>query len=183
MFFWHIEHPYYISPIVFSTWNMYKFNTDPENGKTYFVDTEKIFNTLSDDDKNFLSSCVIEANISEGQNISKICNVVSNHWFTNNKVIRFIQPENLLKVNGQTPTKNEITRYENIMQYVKNEIYNNTDIRIVHRWNQGDLVILDIYKMCHAVTGGFSSADREFTGLWGYFNNEINDLPYGEKND
>ena len=41
-------------------------------------------------------------------------------------------------------------------------------IRIVHDWKQGDLVLMDAFKLAHAVTGGFKPEDREFTGIWGY---------------
>ena len=32
------------------------------------------------------------------------------------------------------------------------------------------LVIPDLFKLAHAVTGGFKSEDREFRGIWGYKN-------------
>ena len=43
---------------------------------------------------------------------------------------------------------------------------NNLNIRIVHKWKQGDLVIPDMFVMYHALTGGFSSDEREFVGIW-----------------
>jgi hypothetical protein len=39
---------------------------------------------------------------------------------------------------------------------------------MVHRWQQGDLIIPDMFKLAHAVTGGFKSEDREFRGIWAY---------------
>jgi len=56
---WHVEHTYYVNPIVASTWNMYNFKTDNENGKTYFVDTNVVFEMLTDEEKDFLLGCRI----------------------------------------------------------------------------------------------------------------------------
>ena len=38
----------------------------------------------------------------------------------------------------------------------------------IHEWKQGDFVIVDLFKMAHAVYGGFEPEDREFSGFWAY---------------
>jgi alpha-ketoglutarate-dependent taurine dioxygenase len=168
---WHIEHVSYQNPIVSGTWNMEVFNTDSENGKTYFVDSEKIYNRMSDDWKNFLSSCLVKSKINE-----KIYTPVQEHWITKNPVLRLdvdnlkfnINYTELYSVNHNVPTQNDLIVFNEILQWFSNEVFNNENIRVVHKWQQGDLVLVDTFKMAHAVTGGFKPSDREFTGIWGF---------------
>lgn len=172
---WHVEHPYYINPIVIATWNMHKFNIDSENGKTYFVDTELLFSRLSNYDQEFMKKWITEEPVSEQHGIKQENEVIGYHWINNNPVIRISNigwpNENFSQlkfVDDKNPTEEECLEYIRIMKWIRNEILKNEDIRIVHRWKQGDLLIPDMYKLCHAVTGGFDPADREFTGIWGY---------------
>jgi alpha-ketoglutarate-dependent taurine dioxygenase len=175
MLSWHVEHPYYTNPIVIATWNMHKFNTDSENGKTYFVDTELLFSKLSNDDQEFMKKWITEEPVSERSGIKQENKIIGYHWINNNPVIRVSHlgktGEDFVRlkfVDDKNPTEKEYLEYIKIMKWIRNEILNNEDIRIVHRWKQGDLLIPDMYKLCHAVTGGFDPADREFTGIWGY---------------
>lgn len=185
---WHVEHPYYIIPIVFSTWRMYNFKTDPENGKTYFVDMENLFNILPKDYQEFLKLCNESNTLENRGNIKNEHNSIGYHWINNNPVVRtacLVDSKANLKLryfDGRLPTEKEIIEHKNIMHFVREEIYHNLDIRIVHKWNEGDLLVPDMYKMCHAVTGGFLPQDREFSGMWGYYNidnvTEVDGLSY-----
>jgi len=181
---WHIEHVYYENPIVASTWNMSVFKTDSENGKTYFVDTEKLYNNISDDWKLFLSKC--RASAIEFDSNSEIINytydVIKNHWITKNPLIRIRVLKNnenrsaLVSYDNQEPNENQIKKFDEISAWFSNQIKNNEDIRIVHRWQQGDLFVPDMFKLAHAVTGGFDAKDREFTGIWGHQTDDFNFL-------
>ena len=182
---WHVEHTYYTNPIVASTWNMYNFKTNPENGKTYFIDTGVLFYMLSDEEQQFLlNSIIIEPDIvrqaqllsnfvSEHTNLADQYPIIAKHWLTEKPVIRFtILPEpmivNLVSYKGKPPTKDELRYFKLLIRKIEDIIWNNEDIRIVHKWQQGDLVIPDLFKLAHAVTGGFKPEDREFRGIWGY---------------
>jgi len=169
---WHVEHPSYSNPIIAATWNMHKFTTNPENGKTYFVDTEKIFISLPEKYKEFSKKCSLSHN--------KITHdLIGYHWISNNPVIRLsnISPYSKLELfDKRKPTKDEIKTYEEMMNFIQEQILYNLDIRIVHKWKQGDIVMPDMYKMCHAVSGGFDSKDRQFTGIWGYRYNDFKEL-------
>lgn len=178
---WHVEHPYYIVPIILGTWNMYKFKTDPENGKTYFVDMELLFKTLPSEEQEFLIKCVEEnAFINGKNNLKNEHKIIGYHWFNDNPVIRtaWIMDEianvKLKTFDGKLPNDEQRSQYKKLLAKIKEEVLNNTDIRIVHKWQQGDLLMVDIYKMCHAVTGGFDPADREFAGMWGFYNHPRN---------
>ena len=182
---WHVEHTYYINPIVASTWNMYNFKTDNNNGKTYFVDTSVVFNMLSKEEQDFLTNSIItepdvvrEAQLNNGfvsefTNLADNYSIIAPHWLTGKPVIRFtILPAplmvKLVSYNGQTPAKDDMAYFESLIRKIEDIIWNNEDIRIVHKWQQGDLIIPDLFKLAHAVTGGFRPEDREFRGIWGY---------------
>jgi alpha-ketoglutarate-dependent taurine dioxygenase len=180
---WHIEHTYYVNPIVAATWNMYNFKTNPENGKTYFVDTGRVFEMLSDEEKQFLLDCVVtepdfikdsqlkSGFLSASTTLSEQHPIIDNHWLTNKPIIRFmILPEphlvTLVSYKDEQPSQESLDYFKSLIRKIENIIADNEDIRIVHRWQQGDLVIPDLFKLAHAVTGGFKSEDREFRGIW-----------------
>jgi alpha-ketoglutarate-dependent taurine dioxygenase len=170
MLSWHVEHPYYSNPIIAATWNMHKFTTDPENGKTYFVDMENLFKTMPEEYKEFSKKCALYNTYKD-----RVYSLIGYHWISNNPVLRISHVfENLdhfvdLKyVDNVEPTEEDVKIYKEMIFWIQKEVTTNTDIRIVHKWNQGDIVMPDIYKMCHSVSGGFSSKDREFTGIWGH---------------
>jgi alpha-ketoglutarate-dependent taurine dioxygenase len=182
---WHIEHTYYVNPIVASTWNMYNFKTNPENGKTYFVDTGVVFEMLSDEEKQFLIDSVVtepdfiknsqlkSGFLSEDTNLSSEHPIIDKHWLTSKPIIRFmILPEpyivTLVSYKNESPSDESLEYFKSLIRKIEKIIMENEDIRIVHKWQQGDLVIPDLFKLAHAVTGGFKSEDREFRGIWGY---------------
>lgn len=183
---WHIEHVYYKNPIVASTWNMSTFTTDSDNGKTYFVDSEKVYNAMSDDWKHFLLKCItntIEFDNKNGNStmVKYDYNVIKNHWLTENPLIRMRvlkdseSPSALVLFDGQEPTQEQTEKFNEISFWFSNQVKNNEDIRIVHRWEQGDLFVPDMFKLAHAVTGGFDPKDRQFTGIWGH---QFNDFTF-----
>jgi alpha-ketoglutarate-dependent taurine dioxygenase len=167
---WHIEHPTRVNPIVLGAWNMHKFKTNEENGKTYFVNSKMLYKEMPDRLKSFLGKCIIDDDVaSPGE--ARTHEVVHNHWITGEPVIRtsFIYSKTnqiLCSVNGGIPSEDDLILYDEAMSWIRDQLYNNLDIRIVHKWKQGDLVISDIFVMYHAVTGGFSPEDREFVGIW-----------------
>jgi len=188
---WHIEHTYYVNPIVAATWNMYNFKTNNENGKTYFVDTNVVFEMLSDDEKQFLLDSKItepdfikEAQVKNGfaSDSLKFADnypIIAEHWLTNKPIIRFtILPKphmaKLVSYKDQAPTEESLAYFEAVIRKIEDIIWNNEDIRIVHKWQKGDLVIPDMFKLAHAVTGGFKPEDREFRGIWGYKEQFVN---------
>ena len=171
---WHVEHPSYKNPIVLGSWNMHKFTAQEESGKTYFVDTEALFNMMPDNFKDFAKKCIVVSPVVKNEGVGPTHKFIDSHWITGNLVIRVSHINEtgndyqmLHTFDGAVPTKEEHDMYDSIMQWIQNQLANNLDIRIVHKWRQGDLVIPDMYKMCHAVSGGFKSEEREFKGIWG----------------
>lgn len=174
---WHLEHVYYSNPICASTWSMHKFNTDENNGKTYFIDMSKIYLKLSSEWQTFLDKCTMDSGVSNIPDLfykSDDYPVVQKHWITDEKVIRIAVTEkieqSLKYYNGKIPSENEQKTFSEIYTFILNEIWDNKNNIIFHKWNQGDVLIVDIFKLCHSVTGGFKPEEREFRGMWGHRN-------------
>jgi alpha-ketoglutarate-dependent taurine dioxygenase len=170
---WHIEHPHYTNPIVLGSWNMHKFTAQEESGKTYFVDTKVLFDIMPDNFKEFAKKCIIINPVGKSQGVEASHKLVDNHWITGDLVIRISHLSEtgnnyqvLYTFDGNVPTKEEYNFYNNIMKWIQDQLSQNLSIRVVHKWRQGDIVVPDMYKMCHAVSGGFESKQREFKGIW-----------------
>ena len=172
--FWHIEHVYYKNPIVAATWNMLIFNTDNKNGKTYFVDSSKLYEKLSDEWKNFLDVSVVGMGKFDNDLKFDDYKPIGYHWITNKPVIRLRLDKlggatnKLVSINGKTPTEQEEKTFKDICSWFNNEVITNEELRMVHKWQKGDLVVTDLFRLAHAVTGGFNPIDRKFVGIWGY---------------
>jgi alpha-ketoglutarate-dependent taurine dioxygenase len=178
---WHMEHTDYKNPIVGATWNMYLFNTDPSNGRTAFVDTSEIYKKMPDDWKKFLSNCIeiISKNSRIGDSDEEFAwkefeiPCVQKHWFNDEPTIRIDldSKDNRLGIkfiDNKEVTKEDLILFQKIKNYVFSEIYDNKDNLLYHEWNQGDMIIVDLFKMAHAVYGGFLPEEREFSGYWAY---------------
>jgi alpha-ketoglutarate-dependent taurine dioxygenase len=173
---WHVEHPYYELPIAASTWNMLNLKADPNTGKTYFVDMAKMYRSLPEDWQKFLDRITVNGFNPAIHTEQKESKTVWQHWLINEKVIRFqidkhYSKEHLKTFDGRTPTIEEQEKLVEIATHIYSELNRDGDHRIVHKWQNGDLVIPDMFKLAHAVTGGFSPSDRKFTGLWVYAEN------------
>jgi alpha-ketoglutarate-dependent taurine dioxygenase len=172
---YHMEHIDYDphTPIVAGIWNMITFTADPDAGKTYFTDTSLIFRQMPKDWQDFLVRCTtkwLESDTTE----PFITKATQKHWLTGDDVIRIdihqltTDRDYLYKVDDRDPTEEEGEKFIKIRDHYIKEILTNEEIRIVHKWQQGDLVIPDLFKHAHAATGGFSSDQRDFVGLWVY---------------
>lgn len=173
---WHLEHPDYdkYAPLVAGVWNMQKFTCSPDVGMTYFMDTRDVYEGLfSEVEKSFLRKA--EATwvepYSEGKEFTNTAKVITRHWLDDREQIRLemLYSVNLFKFDGQDPTADQEAFFQELVSRFITEVNTNTDLRIVQNWQEGDIVVPDLYAMAHAVTGGFSPEEREFTGYWCYF--------------
>lgn len=174
---WHLEHVDYDEhiPLVAGVWNMRVFNCDKEAGKTYFIDSRKLYkNIYTDEEKEFLRGCRISwEETYHGDTLHKnYANLVQNHWKTGDEQIRIelhqLSSTELYTIFGDTPTEDQKIRFKELTRRFETEVRENEDLRVVHRWEEGDILIPDLFSMAHAVTGGFDPKDREFTGFWCY---------------
>ncbi len=180
---WHLEHVDYdnYSPLVVGVWNMYKYTCSPEVGMTYFIDSREIYSLIyTEDEKSFLRNCIYSwlqpyPNDLTLENTAKI---VSTHWLDGREQIRLemhhLSTLKLLKYENSDPTEDQKNIFNGLVARFVDEVYSNEDLRIVHKWQEGDILIPDLYALAHAVTGGFSPEEREFSGYWCYLNSPEN---------
>lgn len=166
---WHQEHiAKENNPYLSGVWNMTLFNCSPDSGKTYFVDMQKFYKNLFKEDKDFLSLCKAKIQIESQQFIYKL---VSKHWLTSEDVLRTYYDDSedieLFLINEQNPTIDEKNKFKQLSNYIKKEIQFNEEIRMQHIWQQGDLLIPDLFKLAHAVSGGFDKNQRRLEGMFG----------------
>lgn len=175
---WHIEHCGTSNPAIAATWNMEKFTCSNEFGRTSFVDCSKIYDMLDNQDKHFLDVCKFSLRFNDDENKSFVADSIQPHRISNKKTIRitpsFIYDSRkfieLVSVDGKNPTPYDSENFFRIIDWFSQTVCTNEDIRITHKWEQGDLVIPDLFLMAHAVFGGFKPSDRQFFGCWARLN-------------
>jgi len=172
---WHLEHVDYdmYDPLLASVWSMWHCKLEPggQSGNTWFIDSEKIYKELDEEEGEFLSKCFLTWYDIDGSG-PHLGNAVVNHWLTKNKIIRIeITPEvevNLFRFDNEVPTIAHIEKFKLIFKKVMDIVENNKNLRMVHQWEENDVVIPDLQRMAHTVTGGFNSKDRIFTNFFVY---------------
>lgn len=168
---WHLEHVDYDSyiPLVGGAWNMQLFKCGSDNGRTYFLDSQAAIKKFSSKEIEFLSKCVATW-IDVDDSGPHHAQVITKHWLNNDPLIRIEITRgvktSLLTFEGRVPTSGEQNFYDQMTKKFMDIIDTDLDLRIEHRWEEGDLVIVDLFRMAHAVTGGFNSKDRKFNGIW-----------------
>lgn len=178
---WHIEHEYYDNPIVAALWNMKLFNVQHDHGNTIFVDVIKVYEALSSSEKEFLNKLIVKSDavfsIDLGKKLQSFGDYtmpfVVEHWLTKKPTLRIgFQtppiPNSIYEIEGRKPTDSEQKQFTKLLANMINNITTKLDTRIVHQWQEGDIVIPDLHRMAHTVLGGFDPKDREFRGLWSY---------------
>jgi alpha-ketoglutarate-dependent taurine dioxygenase len=175
---WHLEHVQLQNNVyVGSSWCMNLFQCDPDAGKTYFVDMIAIYDSLSDEYKEFLDGTEALLKTYWGphdkdpDSAPAIYTLVQEHWILKKKVLRLflasIDSVELYKIHGNDPTEQEKLKFKEILIHIHYEIKDNLDNRMVHLWQEGDMVISDMFRMAHAVTGGFAEGERRLDGIFG----------------
>lgn len=193
MLAWHTEHVQdEEDPHLGATWRMEKFECPEDSGHTYFVDMTKMFQNLSKEDQEFLSRCVNKLNTTEFRytdksgvpiKISKEFDCVKPHPVTGEKTIRLsLFSKNgelnlLSKFDGREPNKIEVDMHKKLVSWICEEVWTNTDIRMVLKWKQGDIAVPDLFKLAHSVSGGFIENERTLQGEFGKL------LPWRDKNE
>ena len=172
---WHMEHIGFPNPAVGASWNMRKFTCSNEYGKTLFVDAVKLYATLGKEEIDFLVKCVFQEEVGLGPGIPQIWICPIRKHLPTGQMMVYISPvktvnfgEKLRYAQTHKPTEDERARFDEICTRLATMIKTNTEIRTEHRWEQYDVVIADLARQYHAVTGGFTSSEREFHGIWAH---------------
>ena len=172
---WHIEQVFYVNPVLAGTWNMVHFACPPRAGRTFFADSTELYSMLSDADQDFLSKSVIRWDKPIGPKTGFgpfYTNAIAPHPISGLPTIRIeadggciILPE-LYKHDGQDPTDEQIATYRRLYLWLRAELFDNEEIRYVQQWTEGNMVLVDLFKMYHAVTDGFGPGERTIRGAF-----------------
>lgn len=188
---WHIEQVFYIDPFLAGFWNMFHVGfEDPDAGNTLFVDSNEIYNSLSEDEKDFLSKCVFiwDKPVGPKTGYGPFYNKAIDVSPVDGKPIIRVETDggciispSLYRFDGEEPSEEQSAQFNKLVsKKIKGKLQDDHSIRYVQKWQEGDLIIVDLFRMYHAVTGGFGYGEREFYGLFtrpeGYTHDHYNSL-------
>ena len=169
---WHIEQVFYIDPFLAGFWNMHHIGYDNKMaGRTLFADSIGLYSELSYEDQDFLSHCVViwDKPIGPDRGFGPFyTKAIDFHPNTGEPVIRLetdtgtLIPLELYKFKNEDPTADETDRFNQIFSWLRDRLDKDTSIRYEQQWEEGDLVIVDLFRMYHALTGGFGEGQRKF---------------------
>lgn len=173
---WHLEHVGHIDEFyVGACWCMNLFKCDPDAGRTLFVDVMSVFQGLSIDDQEFLNSALVElwpVGVEHDSELKIERYPFSQaHWILGDMVARpvlnYSHETKLVLLEGKEPSEQEVARFNQLFNYIVKEVTENEDIRLEHRWEEGDMLLLDVFRLAHSVTGGFKQHERKLDGIFG----------------
>jgi alpha-ketoglutarate-dependent taurine dioxygenase len=164
---WHIEQVFYKCPPLAGIWCMKDITCAPGSGNTLFADSNEIYESLSDEDKEFLSGAIVSwdkpANNHVGPFYTK---AIDKHPITSDPIIRvetdrgcYVMPA-LHSLNNRSATPDEVKRFKEIMSSIKTRLTGDHELRYVQQWEPGDIIVVDLFRMYHAVLGGFKYNER-----------------------
>lgn len=167
---WHIEQIHYVTPPLGGVWYMKKFLCQPGTGQTVFIDSAELYETFSEEDRDFLSKSIIfwdkPVNTGKGPFYTK---AVQEHPITGSPILRVemdvgcsITPV-LYSIDGGEPTKEQVQKFESMRIRIKDELLHNKSIKYSQEWETGDLLVVDFFRMYHAVLGGYKYNERIMT--------------------
>lgn len=172
---WHLEHVEATDfPIFSGVWNMINFKAPPTAGATLFYDALNLYRNLKSDDQKFLNKCVVAWDQFDltGPYYTP---AVSLHPWMKVETIRMDVDESmpftpyLYKFDGKDPSEEQKQRFSVLQKHVTELVNTDTENQYRQNWQEFDIAIIDIYRMYHAVVGGFSRGQREFMGTFTKF--------------
>lgn len=166
---WHYEHIENKVETLASCWNMTNFTCDNSCGVTLFANGEEIIDDFTDSEINFLKKCVVVTNHNNHED-KNYRTPIRESKINNSRVLR-IDPsyivEKLVSFDGRKPSVSEISQYMKIQRKFEQMLLPDSNHVKGWSWSKGDLLVIDLFRMCHAVLGGFEPQEREFIGIWG----------------
>lgn len=169
---WHLEHVGPGEVYVGASWCMNLYRCSPDAGKTYFVDVLALFASLSEEDQSLMrQSVVVLEPMDPDAPIGQPYALVEKHWVLGKDVPRCVLNNShrtkLVSVAGAEPTAEQVETFDRVFNYLVDQVNNNEDIRLVQSWQEGDMLIFDVFRWAHAVTGGFNAGERRLDGIFG----------------
>jgi alpha-ketoglutarate-dependent taurine dioxygenase len=164
---WHIEQVYYKCPPLAGIWCMKEITCKFGSGNTLFADSNEIYESLSVEDKEFLLGAVVSWNKPANDHVGPFyTKAIDMHPLTAIPIVRvemdrgcYVMPA-LHSLHNRPATNDEIKRFEEIASSIKTKLKTDYDLRYVQQWERGDMIVVDLFRMYHAVLGGFSYNER-----------------------
>lgn len=169
---WHIEQVFYIDAFLAGFWNMHHIGyKDKLAGRTFFADSIRLYKELTEDEQNFLSNCVViwDKPIGPDRGFGPFyTKAIDFHPNTGDPVIRLetdggtLIPLELYRFNNSEPSTQQIEEFNRIFARLRERLDRDLDIRYEQQWEENDMIVVDLFRMYHALTGGFGEGQRKF---------------------
>ena len=180
---WHLEHMGHINPAIGATWNMEKFTCDKELGNTLFINISDLYDLFNEEETSFLKKCKVAARYGwaadekENQKEAALHDAVEmyapsgRYSLRLNAIFKYDRETFYLhSFDGREPSADEDSLFMELALRFTENLQNNEELQQVHKWQENDLIVVDLFLMAHAVFGGFKSSDRFFHGYWAHRN-------------
>lgn len=178
---WHLENSHKNDRQIASTWNMIVLTCDKNSGTTGFVHSSDILSNMDDNWIEFLRKSQVTNSMQDSYNL--IDNIpqkpkiairpcLVQHRNTGVEIVnvspRYHQ-DVLYSVDGLPPSQENFETFGQIKKWIDVTVQsyeNNPDHWLT--WDLGDLVVVDLTTIFHAVKGGFLIGERKFRRYWAY---------------
>lgn len=178
---WHIENIHKENPQVAASWSMINYECSSSSGKTAYINMSDFYLGFPDEWKSFLKDLTINIKIGNDDNGVVLVNenikqknikhVVSDHYITKKPVLRiplYEEDYEVYEYKNNPLNEEQKKTFLQIQNYIQEQITYNKEIQNYISWEKGDLVIIDLFTVAHAVYGGFNLGERTFSRIWGY---------------
>ena len=178
---WHLENSHKNDRQIASTWSMIVLTCDKDSGTTGFVHSSDILSNMDDNWIDFLRKSQVTNSMQDSYNL--IDNIpqkpkitvrpcLIQHRNTGLEIINLsprYHQDILYSVDGLSPSQSDIGTFQQIKKWIDLTVQSYEN-RLNHwlTWTLGDLVVIDLTTIFHAVKGGFSIGERKFRRYWAY---------------
>lgn len=167
---WHIEQIYFVHPPLSGIWYMDEIVSPKGSGNTRFVDSSELYGKFSEEDRGFLSKSIAiwdkPLHNGKGPFYTK---VVENYHLIGEPLLRvetdngcYITPT-LYLLDDKKPSDEQVEKFAGLMKDLKTYLVEDESIRYEQVWESGDMLVVDLFRMYHAVMGGFGFNERSMS--------------------
>lgn len=168
---WHISGIHEEFPHAGVFWKMQSFSASNGCGRTGFFDCEYLAEIISPKWKELLKASKIVHN---NQDEQQPRNPIDINPVTGKETIRIRTDsdqceEHLFSVEDREPTESEQSIFRQISIWTFFNARSNTQHQHFWEWEEGDIVIVDLFRMAYSVFGGFKPEERKIVGHWAFY--------------
>lgn len=178
---WHLENSHKNDRQIASSWNMITLTCDKNSGTTGFVHSSDILSNMNDDWVKFLRRAKVTNSLEDSYNLIdnvpqkpkiEVRSCLVKHRNTEVEIINLsprYHQDVLYSVDELRPSQSDIDTFQQIKKWIDLTVQsyeNNPNYWLT--WDLGDLVVIDLTTIFHAVKGGFSIGERKFRRYWAY---------------